>query len=141
MSNYTTDLLKQNDEDLFSNGGCHVFAVCLAEILSYPIRLLRDTSIPLPGGVVHVYCLPATDVMIDFRGRSSERSYRDRKRYDFPPYQAETVSVECIKTLYVDNFGHGGLYADPRFIEAARSRALAAIAADKLKYLPRLKAN
>jgi hypothetical protein len=134
MVMHTTYLLNQSDRDLFSTGGCHVFAVCLEEAFNYPLRLLRDTSVPHPGGIVHVYCLPATDVMIDFHGRGSERAYLHGKCYDFPPYHAETVPLGRIRGLSVDEFGRGGLYAEPLFIESARSRAFAAIAARRSKY-------
>jgi|NGEPerStandDraft_6_1074524.scaffolds.fasta_scaffold33298_3 hypothetical protein len=134
MTNHTIDLLEKSDGDLFTKGGCHVFAVCLAKTLACPIRLLRNTHVPLPGGIVHVYCMPADDVMIDFDGRRSECSYRQKNRYDFPPYEAETVSVGFIEKLYVHDFGHGGLYAEPCFVEVARKRAEAAISAGGSKY-------
>jgi len=134
MPSHTDDLLSQSDEDLFTKGGCHLFAVCLAETFRYPLRLLRDTGVPEPGGVVHVYCLPAPDVMIDFTGRGSERAYRRINCYDFPPYCAETVNRQRIQELSVGEFGRRGLYAEARFVATARSRALAVIAAARSKY-------
>ncbi len=134
MQQHTIDLLSQSDEDLFTKGGCHVFAVCLFEVFAYPLRLLRDTRPPLPGGIVHVYCLPVSDVMIDFHGRGSERLYLRRKCYDFYPYCPETISVGRIEELHVDEFGRGGLYAESQFLDIARRRALAAIAAAKPAY-------
>jgi hypothetical protein len=135
MPPHTDDLLSQSDEGLFTKGGCHVFAVCLAETFGYPLRLLRDTSAPEPGGIVHVYCLPAADVMMDFTGPGSERTYRRKSCYDFPPYHAETVTRRRIQELSVGKFGSGGLYAEARFVEVARSRASAAIAAGRSKYV------
>src|ERR1035441_8107176 len=134
MPPHTDDLLSQHDEGLFTKGGCHVFAVCLAETFGYPLRLLRDRSVPEPGGIVHVYCLPAPDVMMDFNGRANERGYRRDNCYDFPPYRAETVTRRRIQELSVPKFGGGGLYAEAHFLEIARGRAFAAITARRSKY-------
>ena len=130
----TSDLLSQSDTDLFTNGGCHVFAVCLFEVFKFPVRLLRDSSKPIPGGIVHVYCLPDLDVMIDFHGKGSERSYLKRKRYDFHPYFSKTISIGGVEAFYVREFGRGGLYAEPQFLEIARNRAFEAIAVGKSNY-------
>ena len=78
-------------------GGCHVFAVCLADTFGYPLRLLRNTSCREPRGIVHVYCLPATDVMLDFTGRAGERAYLRDNCYDSLPYRAETVTLQRIQ--------------------------------------------
>jgi hypothetical protein len=134
MVHHTDELLSKSDEDLFTEGGCHVFAGCLADTFAYPFRLLRDTSVPHPKGIVHVYCLPAPDVMIDFRGRRSEHFYLRSRCYDSPPYHAETVSAGRIQEFSVVEFGQGGLYAEPRFLELARRRASAIIAGAKCKY-------
>ena len=134
MVHHTDELLSKTDEDLFTEGACHVFAVCLADTFAYPLRLLRDTSAPPPKGVVHVYCLPAPDVMIDFLGRGSEHFYLRSRCYDFHPYQTETVSAGYIQEFSVVEFGRGGLYAEPRFLELARRRASAVISGARSKY-------
>lgn len=131
---HTTDLLSEADETLFTEGGCHIFAVCLVEVFRYPLRLLRNITSPHPGGIVHVYCLPANDVMIDFHGRNSERSYLRANGYHSSPYQVDSISLSRIAELSVNEFGRGGLYAEARFVETARRRAFAVIDADKTKY-------
>jgi hypothetical protein len=134
MTSHTDNLLNRSDEYLFTKGGCHVFALCLADSFGYPLRLLRNTSVPEPGGIVHVYCLPAPDIMVDFAGHGSERAYLRSKCYDSPPYHAETVCRARLQELSVEQFGHGGLYAEVDFLTTARARALAVIEAAPSKY-------
>jgi hypothetical protein len=72
--------------------------------------------------------------MIDVTGRGSERADLRYNCYDFPLFRAETVSRERMQSLRVEQFGRGGLYAEPQFVERARNRALAAIRAATCKY-------
>ena len=134
MESHGVDLLSQSDEDLFSKGGCHVFAICLAEIFHYPIRILRNTTEPIPRGIVHIYCCPATDVMIDFFGRGNECCYLRERHYNFPPYRAEAISVSDLENYHTETFGTGGLYVEPCFLESAKQRALRVIEGSRQKY-------
>jgi len=72
--------------------------------------------------------------MIDFLGRGSEHFYLRSRCYDFHPYQTETVSAGYLQEFSVVEFGRGGLYAEPRFLELARRRASAVISGARSKY-------
>lgn len=134
MPSHKDELLSMSDEHLFTMGGCHIFAMCLADSFGYPLRILRDMSVPEPGGIVHVYCLADSDVMVDIEGHRSESEYRRAKRYDFPPYHAESITHRRIQELSVECFGRGGLYCGAGFVEAARVRAMARISSAQSKY-------
>jgi hypothetical protein len=47
-------ILGSNDVDLFTNGGCHIFALALHDRFHYPIHCIPGHS---GKGVSHVYCL------------------------------------------------------------------------------------
>lgn len=47
------DLLASDDVCLFTNGGCHVFALALHERFNYPICVISGYS---NKGIAHIYC-------------------------------------------------------------------------------------
>lgn len=119
MDPHYRDLLSQNEEYLFLNGGCHVFASALHDRFRYQLVCVRHSS---SGSVPHVYCR-CEGYMVDVMGFTHEREVLDARFWNVPPFSAVLVTPAEIARYYVRSFPCPGLYADEQFLTQARLRA------------------
>ena len=142
--------LERPDVELFKIGGCHIFAVVLADHLeSRGFILSRMESETLPWGCEdgqarHVFLLRG-DTMVDVEGVQSLASYIER---DLGEQKQEALNalraVRCTKKELLTEtkkteHGHPGnkwnLILDPEFRAECERRARAIIEHDPKKYL------
>ncbi len=119
MEPHYRDLLRQSDEYLFLNGGCHVFASALHERFRYPLVCVRHAS---SRSVPHVYCR-CEDYMVDVMGLTREKEVLDARLWNVHPFCAVPVTLTEMESYYVRSFPCPGLYADEQFLRQARLRA------------------
>lgn len=84
MTTKLRELLNAGDEDLFSGGACHIYAVELKDC--WPELKIKHAGIqhigvePTPGQAVHVYAALGR-YKVDVRGIISEREYLESEGY------------------------------------------------------------
>ena len=113
-------LLQGNDEYVFLNGGCHVFALALHQRCRYPLVCLRDSS---SNCVPHVYCRYA-EYLVDVMGFNPEQDILEAQKWTpHDGYSAEEVTPLGLEQSYIFVFPCHGLYGNPDFLLEARTRA------------------
>jgi len=112
------DLLTLDDVRLFTQGGCHVFALALHDRFTYPIRMI-------PGhcnkGITHIYCQFAgpPDFAVDVLGFTQE----DKRVWnDFSG--TSVCSIDRTKLLdFFQPLSQEGMCGEDWFVDEARQRA------------------
>lgn len=121
------ELLKRVDEELFSGGACHIYAVELKKC--WPELRIKHAGIqhvgvePTPGQAIHVYAAVG-DHKIDVRGPADEAEYLESKNY-----VAWEVSVHELMKIDPTRLSANGPLnqwrhnLDPEFVSCASERA------------------
>lgn len=121
------DLLNRNDEELFSGGGCHIYAAELKKC--WPELKIKHAGIqhvgvePTPGQAIHVYAALGR-YKVDVRGVVNEAEYLMSEGY----VARETSVDELMRVDPTKSSANGPLNQwrhnlDPEFVSCASERA------------------
>jgi hypothetical protein len=116
--NYNALLECDDDENLFLNGGCHVFALSLHERLQLPLFLVRESASP---NAAHVFCRSG-EFAIDVMGFTLEQDIIEAKVWIHPSWVVEEASPLEMEKNYIYSLCPG-LCAEPSFLRLAHARA------------------
>ena len=126
MEQYASELLALCDEQLFTHGGCHVFAFALREeIRPYPLLRVREKG----GDHDHVACAPdpEDERLLDVFGWLSHDEYKREEMLERRQLSFLLIQEEEVKKRFTLTRGQG-YYAHPDFFCPATERARAWIA-------------
>jgi hypothetical protein len=114
-------LLSLDDIKLFTEGGCHVFALALHERFKYPIHYIPGT---VGKGISHIYCRFAgpTPYAVDVLGFTPEDD-RIWKDFGSPCRKTPCVSLTELRSFFMPLTSDEGMCGEEWFISAARKRA------------------
>ena len=119
MNERYQNLLRDSDEFLFLNGGCHVFALALEKQFHYPLVLIRENG---KQNVPHVFCRSG-EFAVDVMGFTIEQDILKAKKWlPHDQFSAEIIKPSELKKYYVYTC-RPGLYADDLFMSEAGLRA------------------
>jgi len=112
-------LLNSDDVKLFTQGGCHVFALALHERFKYPIHCIRGAF-----GISHIYCRFAgpPPYAVDVLGFTPEDD-RIWKDFGSPCRQPPVISLTEMRSLFKPLTCDGGMCGADWFVCPARQRA------------------
>lgn len=118
-------LLQADDECLFLNGACHVFALALHERFHYPLVLVLLAD-EIKQNVPHVFCR-SSEFAVDVIGFTPEKQLVDAKQWNesrsMPQSCVIPVTRQELESHYVQTVPCPGLYGDELFLCEARLRA------------------
>jgi hypothetical protein len=114
-------LLKSDDVTLFTQGGCHVFALALHERFNYPVHYIPGTA---GNGVSHIYCrfVGPTPYAVDVLGFTPEDD-RIWKDFGSPCRNPPFVSLTQLRSFFKPLTSDDGMCGEEWFVCAARQRA------------------
>lgn len=115
-------LLGSSAIELFTQGGCHVFASALVQSFSYPLRIILGDG---PNAISHVYCVSAQHpgYAIDVLGFSNEAN----RMWEIGRFERRDISPEELRKYFRTTLGPG-LFAPTTFWKPAYEKAMARIA-------------
>lgn len=122
-------LLGKCDNELFLHGGCHIFAIALAQRYGYSLCMVRNTQKTRPEGAAHVFCVfkSETHDAVDVVGLFNVSDLLVCNDWtDEEYYRVEDCSGSDLSLFSTQQLG-GGLYTLPAFVKKAHSRALCLI--------------
>lgn len=118
MEDRAFELLALPDDVLFAHGGCHVFALVLSEVFSYPLMWICDEG----GDHDHVACAPRTGSLLDVFGWFSYRDYVREEILGDRAIRFLPLGRRELQQKFI--FGRGrGYYAHESFMSPAHERA------------------
>ncbi len=114
-------LLNSDDVTLFTQGGCHVFALALHERFNYPVHYIPGTA---GKGVSHVYCwfVGPTPYAVDVLGFTPEND-RVWKDFGSPCRNPPLMSLTQLRSLFKPLNNDDGMCGEEWFVCPARQRA------------------
>jgi hypothetical protein len=116
----TVRLLRETNDVLFRAGGCHVFALALAEKKGLPLLWVHEDG----GTYDHVACAGGDGVIVDFFGWFSFTEFCRADWIESRAIRFSPIAEADVRARFV--FGPSqGYYALPEFFEPAADRARA----------------
>src|SRR5208282_6062896 len=111
-------VLDSDDVRLFTQGGCHIFALALHDRFNYPIHYIPGHS---GKGVSHIYCRFAgpPHYAVDVQGFTPE----GERIWDFSGLITHLMTREELLSLFRPLGDAAGMCGDEWFVRPARQRA------------------
>jgi hypothetical protein len=124
MTTKLRELLSASDEELFSGGACHIYAVELKKgCPRLKIRRAGNADSIGPTRAMHVYTVLG-DLMIDVFGPANQEQYLQSKNYTaWDVSVAELTNVDSSRPSDNGPLNLWRHYLDPEFISLASARA------------------